>query len=1379
MQLFGMAMSSRAIIFATYWSILLSLYTCSESLTSVVYDHTVTVDNNNENATDSELCGSTALPCLTISYALRNRASNSTQIVARSGSNYVLNDSITIANINLIAVTTSNNGSSDITVTCVPGAGLSFVNCVDVRLQGLTLLNCSALQQSTSRNFSSAQFSLMKFPVALHFLFCKNVSLTTVRISNSCGTGLAMYATGGYNYLHDCTFSSNGSPHNDTFPSGGGVYIEFPFYNPLNSEDEGIPEVFFTNVEYEISLCRFQQNAGYMWHPIEYIYLVPQLTNHLSFGNGGGLSVFFSRANNSVVRVTNCVFQSNIAEWGGGMFVEFQEMSWKNKLIVESCKFRNNTAITNLSVSRTMGGGGVKIGYTFLNDSEMGYNSVAFSNCSFQNNMAFWGGGILFNAAREQRVKPTNTLEFNNCSWLHNLGRVGSALDLSVWAHFVSGASVTPKFTNCKFIQNDDIFTSPLISPLGQPIGVGTLYTQSMSLLFEDTVLFERNNRSAITANDASVEFMENCLANFTKNTGRSGGALCLSGSAFVRVHNRTNMTFIGNFASQFGGAIFYSALGQHELTLFGYCFIQYSDITLHPTNWTAGFFFENNTATFKDGGDAIYATSLMPCVWNYTTPHSKKLLPDPHKKVFCWNSYWNYSGSDCQKQVSSDPATFGDTSADSSRYHMQMILGKRQIMPIEVLGDKRNNQTQNAIFNVWSHSPDVAQIPSSYTYVSDNTIALHGTPNSTATLTVETINPRVIYSEVIVEILPCPPGFKPQNPSRNNTYCVCDDQYGHVIQCNQGDFLAKLQRGLWIGEDPVTRDIIVGIYPYTDRAMKATYIQLPNSTTALDELLCAPVNRTGAFCGECRHGYAPSINSKLLSCVRCTHAEIKYNWIFYILSDILPVTIFFFIIIFFHISVTRGAGNSFVFFAQLLTTTFDINADGTIPAHQATRTLQHVYIVVYGIWNLDFFSAVLPNFCIGQNLNTLTVMSLRYILAVYSLLLILIFYCVVKLYEHGVQPVFCLCKPAHRFLHFFQRRWNLNRSTIDAFSTFLVLSYTKFTVVSVYLLTPSTLLNSHGSIWGDQLYFQGNIRYLSSEHAPFFTMAMLVMGIFVLLPPLLLLVYPLKLVEKIMARLGHHGEFFKFRSRMHLFLDTFQGCFKDGTNGTRDCRYFAGLYFILRTVLFTTFAFSGIWFQQYIVQQLVCTIAILLFAIIRPYKKDFYNNLDAVMLGILSMINALSIYNIYYTNLGLPLSIWGLIVQYILIYCPLVYMICYILWKAMKRKKQTLLQCLRWCLSDRLRERTALLSDVLNESSEVVSIDDEYRHFADEVEAYGRDRQRNYYKPKTTESSGYGASSDGITTCGSSIQVINSTASAEPSDTSNSRVSKESGMEP
>ena len=57
----------------------------------------------------------------------------------------------------------------------------------------------------------------------------------------------------------------------------------------------------------------------------------------------------------------------------------------------------------------------------------------------------------------------------------------------------------------------------------------------------------------------------------------------------------------------------------------------------------------------------------------------------------------------------------------------------------------------------------------------------------------------------------------------------------------------------------------------------------------------------------------------------------------------------------------------------------------------------------------------------------------------------------------------------------------------------------------------------------------------------------------------LLLLFYPMKWFQKCLncLRLSHVA--------LHTFVDSFAGCYKDGTEpGTRDCRYFAALYLLV-----------------------------------------------------------------------------------------------------------------------------------------------------------------------------------------------------------------------
>ena len=678
------------------------------------YDHTIYLDKSSPNAHDNTTCGNQTQPCLSLTYALSKRVLDSTQLVVIDSGEYSLNEVVSVSNFSNIAVIgvpqllrETSQPTVTVTVACASGAGLSFVYCSNITLQNILFSGCGAVQTSTSRNFSSLQFSFMQFPVGLYFLFCQHTNFTQVTITNSSGTGVSMYATGGLNHIHNCSFLHNRPPMDQMVPGGGGLFIEFPFCDPQAPEecDNGttiIPHQFRAGVEYNISECKFEANFGHMWHPVEYLYLLPQDKQHLTFGHGGGLSVFFSHADNSSVVVEHCHFENNEAEWGGGVFVEFQELSWNNSFSMNNCLVSGNTAHLShatTSTGPTTGGGGMKLGYLFISNTHMGCNSMLFSNCNYQYNQAYWGGGVYFNSAKEEgRSEASNIIAFKNCSWLYNIGRVGSAFDLSEWHVGWKGAIVTPLFNDCVFSYNND--NPSTVTYVGETIGVGTINTETIPLYFNNCIEFYNNNRSALAVTDSVVHFLDDCIANFTENFGKNGGAIALFGSSHIRVYDYTKMIFISNSAIQFGGAIYSYAIGLHNLALFGNCFIQYHDPTIPPWNWTASFYFRGNIAMYNNAGSAIYGISLLSCLWELST---KKNIPDPRKEIFCWSNKWVYDGN-CTEQISSAPATFSNTQ-NSSTYHMEVILGKRELMPIEVLGDEMTNQTSHAIFFLRSHS--------------------------------------------------------------------------------------------------------------------------------------------------------------------------------------------------------------------------------------------------------------------------------------------------------------------------------------------------------------------------------------------------------------------------------------------------------------------------------------------------------------------------------------------------------------------------------------------------------------------------------------------------------------------------------------------------
>lgn len=64
------------------------------------------------------------------------------------------------------------------------------------------------------------------------------------------------------------------------------------------------------------------------------------------FGQGSGLSVFFKgNASNNHITIENCSFDDNSIVYGGGLYLDMQDNSYKNNVVVtDSNIFSHNTA---------------------------------------------------------------------------------------------------------------------------------------------------------------------------------------------------------------------------------------------------------------------------------------------------------------------------------------------------------------------------------------------------------------------------------------------------------------------------------------------------------------------------------------------------------------------------------------------------------------------------------------------------------------------------------------------------------------------------------------------------------------------------------------------------------------------------------------------------------------------------------------------------------------------------------------------------------------------------------------------------------------------------------------------------------------------------
>jgi predicted outer membrane repeat protein len=1192
------------------------------------------------------------------------------------------------------------------------GAGMTFINSTNVTIRGIMFDQCGVYQHSTSHTVDGSDF--FQFFAAIYFMLCRDITLEYVHVNGTKGIGAVFYSTVGLNRIQQCNFSHNAVESEGTIPGGGGVYIEFSYCLPMAGNlnicdnDTNVPSFNTDNAQYLIEFTTFYKNNATVTNATDLTFILPHRSDHVAFGRGGGLSVFFKgNAFNDTVAVRNCSFIANQAMWGAGLFVEYQDNAQNNVFEISFSHLDSNVCHNSESESKGTGGGGARIGYIFFDDSygNVSNNTMIFDDIEFTGNKAYYGGGLSFYTAREKAsASPTNRLSFKNCLWQRNTARVGSGADISVWHPIPSGAVVEPSFTNCTFYNNSAQYTPNL----GSQVGVGALYIDSVPVTFSGAVWFIANTQTALAAISTGLYFDRGCRAHFSSNQGRNGGAIALLGDAFIRVSNLTRMFFLNNTAELKGGAIYGHSIGEHDLISSRNCFIRYEDVQATPLNWTAKFSFENNTL-FDGSSNSIYVTSLLTCLWGGAFG-STESIQDAADRVFCWGDQWKYAGN-CSDEISTSPASFSpDLREDSStmeldddnttRHDAMMkiyaIPGMRTKIDISTFDDRGNNVTNQTVFtaSMKDNSNVNISLDSSFLYISDNKFELYGEPESTGMLKLETIDPRVISTQINVILQQCPPGLVKGDEGASAS-CLCAGDYGGYIVCNGSTFSAKILRGSWIGRHikQGTDTWIVGQCPYCSSFGSELLIQLPQNASKLSQ--CAQVNRRGELCGRCIEGYGPVVNGDF-QCVDCSSSVTKYHWFFYLLTEFLPIVIFFFIVVFLNVSATSGPANAFVFFAQVITTAFTVTGDGVIQIKSLANTttahaLKDLYTIPYEIWNLNFFHPFLPKFCLSSKITTLQLLSTGYITALFPLLLVVTFYLFVYLYSRGVKPIVCLCRPLHHcFARFRGIIWNFERSVLHALATFLLLSYTKFSLVSFILLTPTPLLKNTGEKDRFVLYYDGTIDFFSKDHAPYIIVSAIVLLTFVLLPPFVLMLPSMSHLVRLCLQkaFNYEGNLLSYQvgSVTGQFMTAFYECYKDGTgdpsgqtdNNNQDFRWFAGMYFIFRLMVFATFAFTPDWFMQYVILQFICICGLLSFSLLRPYKNDWYNRLDATIFAILSAINSLSMYNYFLAVLDKSPSVWVFSIQYLFIMCPLVYMVIFILQYLIRKYREKAVRCFK-----------------------------------------------------------------------------------------------------
>ena len=500
-------------------------------------------------------------------------------------------------------------------------------------------------------------------------------------------------------------------------------------------------------------------------------------------------------------------------------------------------------------------------------------------------------------------------------------------------------------------------------------------------------------------------------------------------------------------------------------------------------------------------------------------------------------------------------------------------------------------------------------------------------------------------------------------HPQTNS--CECGSSIDDIVFCHEvaGEFEVTMLLGFCMTLNKDQTETVVGACPFNFRRRYFSSLAIPSHPSQLDATVCGLTKRTGQLCGQCVDGTSPPVYSYFPQCVNCSTS----NWAKYLTMSLLPTTVFFLGAVTLRLRATAPHMNGFILFCQILASPPILREAGETyyKHHQYTHSYigiaSDIYISYLSIWNLDFFRLVYTPFFLHPNASTLQVLSFDYIIAAYPLALIILTYTLVTLHYHDCKLVVCLWRPFLKCCIHFRRQWNIQNSLVDTFATFLLLSYVKFLSVSFDILAPTLMYNKWDRHIGTVLYYDGSVEYFGADHLPYAVLAITVLLVFTVLPILLLCLYPCRWFQKFLNSCHLRSQ------ALHTFMDSFQGCYKDGTNGTRDCRYFAVIYLIVRVAVYLLLVYSFAANNCY----LICILVVLMLLLcgFHPYKEWLYNQLDMFLLGCIVMIMSSSlILQAHNTEYG---ATQDNVVGAIFIPISLVYSLCLVLYCIWRRSRR------------------------------------------------------------------------------------------------------------
>ncbi len=1131
----------------------------------------------------------------------------------------------------------------------VENAGIKICSVSNLIVKDLTLIGCGM-----DHDIASHDLVVYYFRSAMSIQNCTNVTIQAISILDSSGSGLIMLDNGGHVTIENSEFKRSMLPpklrNNAVLSGGSGLHIKLS-YCGLRPKSEAFINYCHGRKntrqilasKYYISNCIFSENVNSNPNSTK-VYA----QYYTGFGVGGGMAVIVGDdSEDNYLVINNCKFYNNNAILGGGLYLSIQDRSKLNRILVSGSSFEGNDCSSLPGL-----GGGVCAGFLY-NVIENWDNKITFQNCSFGGNRAAYGGGGSFYFS--ESVTESNTIELSQCNWTRNAAIFGAALSISphLW-----NADSTKTLTSLK-MKNNFVISNYVLTSENGILGKGAVLVETNTVKFADRIVFEHNNGSALYLDSSTAEFSEGSLVSFCNNKGIQGGAVTMNGHSVIRYNDHSRFYFKSNSAQDGGGAIFQSAANNQYVIFSRTCFIKYLGENEDIQDRNTSFVFTNNSGTSRGRnssqlsrcGNSILTTGIDPCFKSTQSCYNM-----PKNYIFnCIGNFTFVNPSQCEFSTLESLVT-------SNADEIYVVPGKPTDLNITTVDDFSNEVPAVYFVSILNYVESDMYIDSKYRYVTNGIIIIYGRPGEKATLRLESISARRISLEIQIILQECPPGYVYEQTIFK---CVCSyktsRQFPGIKFCNQSTFQAHVLFGYWTGYDTnntfaLERDFTFS--PCFFGRCKAndidTILPATTETQQLNTKICGK-HQTGVLCSKCQLGYFMNYHSRKFIC-RPSPSKCRLGWLYYIVSELIPVTIFFGIVIIFDVRLTSGPISSLILFFQLSDFIL-IQGNGLVLFSPAAAKFLDIYFLLIGPFNMDFFKTDELSFCLWENARTLDLLAVKYITIGYALGLVVSMIGFLKYCNNIKCLAFIRRLICKKFV-----KIPAPSSAIHGITGFLIICYAEATKVSLLLLTPANLY-SFGNETGYQVKRRvsacdGDVLFFRSKHLFYAIPALLILAVLGLAPPLLFFTYPLcykllgllrisesRLVKLMCALLP--------LEKCKPFFDSFQSGFKD------DRRFFAGLHFLYRLIILVSLAGVGQSLNFYILVAVQFLIMLALHATFQPLKSLRQNTIESLLFANLLLINLLTVLsylNILYSSVVSRSHLIPILtsIQVFLLYLPL-----------------------------------------------------------------------------------------------------------------------------